>query len=183
MDDLALLAKQHGTDKLEHGYCPYYEHHLPQRDEEFSLLEIGIQTGTSLRMWRDWFAKAQIHGIDINPSSMFSEDRITTHLHDAASLETWDVDPGQFTVVVDDGSHRSSDILSAFGYIWPRLQPGSWYVIEDLETQWNKTYEGGITGSSVVIMLENFLRETLRSNSLSEFHAYTEITFLRKGGK
>lgn len=69
--DLRKLAKKHGTDKSVHGYCPHYERRFAGwRHKPITLLEIGVDAGASMRMWRDYFPNAKITGVDINPSWM-----------------------------------------------------------------------------------------------------------------
>jgi hypothetical protein len=48
--------------------------------------------GASLRAWRDFFRNGSVHGIDVQPDCLFSEERITTHLCDSTNAEscrTW----------------------------------------------------------------------------------------------
>lgn len=39
------------------------------RQDEVVLIEVGIQSGGSIKMWRDYFGKDKLryYGIDINP--------------------------------------------------------------------------------------------------------------------
>ena len=51
-------------------YADHYEHHLPRRaatGRVVRLLEIGVQSGGSVQMWRDWFG-AGFHyvGVDVD---------------------------------------------------------------------------------------------------------------------
>lgn len=65
MTTLCELAAKHGTDKLKHGYTPlYHELFTPHRDQQFSLVEIGVLNGASIRMWRDYFPEATIYAVD-----------------------------------------------------------------------------------------------------------------------
>ena len=36
------------------------------RDSKINILEIGIENGDSLRIWREYFSKANICGVDID---------------------------------------------------------------------------------------------------------------------
>ena len=40
---------------------------------------------------------------------------------------------GDFDVVVDDGGHKSNEILRSFAALWPELNPGGYYFLEELE--------------------------------------------------
>ncbi|MGC8470130.1 MAG: hypothetical protein ACP5NI_09530 [Acetobacteraceae bacterium] len=66
-DDLDSLGILTGTDKnLFFGdYLRHYEAlfgHL--RDQSFCLLEIGVFQGNSLDLWKRYFPKARIVGVD-----------------------------------------------------------------------------------------------------------------------
>src|SRR5688500_7895228 len=56
-----------GAEHIGESYCDVYERYLrPRRRRSFTLLEIGVQDGESLRMWRAYFPKARICGLDID---------------------------------------------------------------------------------------------------------------------
>ncbi len=172
---LAELAKKHGTDKHEHGYCAHYQHHIPKL--EGKLLEIGIQDGASLRTWQDFYPEAEVIGIDNNPVCMI--DGLDCVLGDVTKPE--DVDRfNDLDVVIDDGSHNSHEICAAFQLLWPKLNPGGWYVIEDLATQFNEAWGGSEAGSSATNFLHKQLDKTWLNQNVSELHAYEEIVFMRK---
>ncbi len=80
-----MLARLYGTDKSSwgNGYTAVYERHLrPRRKKVVSVLEIGVggttslegyetaAGGQSLMMWRDYFPKAEILGIDLHPKNI-----------------------------------------------------------------------------------------------------------------
>ena len=50
-------------------YADHYERHLPRRGtgRGVRLLEIGVQSGGSVQMWRDWFGAGALHyvGVDV----------------------------------------------------------------------------------------------------------------------
>jgi hypothetical protein len=94
--ELIHLAEHHKAMKFMYDKHQFQramrhagEHVYPKmlqrfRNKTFSLLELGIGYGGSLRMWRDYFPKANIYGIDNNPDTIFQERRITTFLGDQA---------------------------------------------------------------------------------------------------
>ena len=85
LDQIALTTK---TDKHsnQHDYLRAYEWVLqPYRDQEFTLLELGVgqvvREAGSLKTWKQYFPKAEIVGIDINPRvKAFEEERVTIEI-------------------------------------------------------------------------------------------------------
>ena len=63
---LDALGRLHGTDKVRHGFTKVYEQSFaPHRNSVRELLEVGVFLGGSLLMWRDYFAHANVTGIDM----------------------------------------------------------------------------------------------------------------------
>lgn len=63
----AKAAEDSGSDKYHHhGYHRVYPHHLNRFcDTTGNLVEIGVDEGHSLQLWRNYLPKALIHGVDI----------------------------------------------------------------------------------------------------------------------
>ena len=114
------------------------------------LLEIGVQNGGSLELWEKYLPPGSyITGVDIEEkcgSLKFESPNISVHVLDAADpYAAPNLFAGQiFDVIIDDGSHISSDIIATFGLMYPFLALGGKYVIEDLECSYYKTHEGGL---------------------------------------
>lgn len=134
LDDIGIANI---TDKssLVHNYLVSYERMLRHlRDESFTLIEIGVLSGASLRMWADYFPKAKIIGVDIGEGArQYAQGRI--------QIEIGSQDDRQFMehlartheplVVIDDGSHRADHQIHSFEFVFPFLKPGGCYIIED----------------------------------------------------
>lgn len=152
--NLQRLARCCQTDKEgTHFYTQYYEKFFgPLRRRSLNLLEIGIGGfedpqggGGSLRMWRTYFPKAHIYGIDIHDKTFHDEPRIKTFMGSQAdsdllaevvkTMKTIDI-------IIDDGSHRSEHVLYTFNYLFPHLSPNGIYVIEDTQTSYWPDYGG-----------------------------------------
>ena len=53
------------TDKSTHGYTGFYDEILGHlREQPCTILDIGVNTGGSIRMWEEGFPLAKIIGID-----------------------------------------------------------------------------------------------------------------------
>ena len=152
--DLTSLAIIYQTDKWgRHAYTPIYgQWFAPLRYKPIKLLEIGIGGntrthggGNSLRMWKYYFPKGIITGIDIHDKSALREHRI--HLYqgdqaDAAFLSHVSEKEGPFDIIIDDGSHMQSHIIASFEALFPLLKSGGIYVIEDTHTAYHPSFEG-----------------------------------------
>ncbi|RDH76167.1 class I SAM-dependent methyltransferase [Mycolicibacterium moriokaense] len=120
--------------KLRH-YLPIYQSALTRTER---MLEIGVDRGGSLQMWREYLPKATIVGLDINPKAV-RYDAPDQHVHvrigdqaDASFLEEVLDEFGPFDTVLDDGGHTSSQMIGSFQYLFPRLKPGGVYIVEDV---------------------------------------------------
>ena len=138
-----------GTDKSSkvHNFTKHYENYFElMRNQPVKLLEIGVQSGASLRMWKHYFPKAEIYGLDFYDLSVMEEDRIKIYKGEQNDWDLLDrvILSGPFDIVIDDGSHQNPDIMSSFEYLFPRMKPGGIYVIEDTTcTYWGDTHNVG----------------------------------------
>jgi hypothetical protein len=143
---LCELARKYATDKggwhlnghdTCHNYTPIYYSLLAGWDIR-NVLEIGVLYGQSLHMWREFFPKATIYGIDCNPNYMrHGEDRIRTAVADQNSGSSLnnalkEFEYPLFDLIVDDGSHEFEHIITSANYLIDSLHPDGIYVIEDM---------------------------------------------------
>jgi hypothetical protein len=165
---LKTIAIEYGTDKEgAHAYADAYERQLGAlRHEAITLLEIGIggyadpaRGGASLRMWKSYFPRARIIGLDIEDKSPLAEDRITIlqgDQGDKAFLERMALEYGPFDVVIDDGSHHCKHVIASFEALFPHVTDHGIYAVEDLQTSYWETYGGSSgpdrTGTSMTML-------------------------------
>lgn len=144
---LDTIGLKYGTDKAssEHDYLRHYDDYFwLHRYDKLTLLEMGVWQGASLRMWREYFPEATIVGIDnvnrgvripgVDIHKCSQENEIG--LYNLQGLY------GGFDIIVDDASHISSKTITAFRALWPALNPGGVYVIEDLQTSYDPEHYG-----------------------------------------
>jgi hypothetical protein len=133
-------------------YLDIYDRALDSyRDAPINLLEIGVQNGGSLETWSNFFPAAElIIGCDINPacaSLQFEDPRITVVVGDATEpqvIQKLTSKSSSFNVIIEDGSHLSSDIVRSFASYFPLLSPGGTYIAEDLHCCYWREFEGGL---------------------------------------
>ncbi|MFZ1676123.1 MAG: hypothetical protein WAT91_02555 [Saprospiraceae bacterium] len=166
--DLTSLARIYQTDKWgRHFYTPVYSHWF--RDLRFKpvrLLEIGIggyaksrMGGNSLRMWKSYFPKGIITGIDIYDKTDLEENRIhiyTGDQSDANFLKKVSDAKGPFGIIIDDGSHMQSHIIASFETLFPLVASGGIYVIEDTQTSYWPKFEGSTKEMNTVSSAMNY---------------------------
>jgi hypothetical protein len=150
--DLARIAGRYDTDKAVHThYLRNYEECFGAlRDKDVRLLELGVKAGGSLLLWRDYFQRGVIVGLDINPAQIEdSSGRI--HIYQGEQQDTNVLDrlarenaPGGFDIIIDDCSHVGALSRASFWHLFDNhLKGGGVYVIEDWGTgYWDDWVDG-----------------------------------------
>lgn len=129
-------------------YFEIYERHLRSfREMEINLLEIGVNQGGSLKMWKSYFgSKSRIFGIDINPACKeLEEDRITIFIGDQCDrdfLEYVVDNVPPLDIIIDDGGHEMNQQIISFEQLFPHLKDYGIYICEDLHTSYWKGWGG-----------------------------------------
>lgn len=130
-------AEGRGIWKSRH-YFPIYERHLAHlRGRDAHLLEIGVFSGGSLQMWRDYLGpESQITGVDINPACQsYEADGISVVIGDQGNPTFWQrlvAELPALDAVIDDGSHRPEHQIVSLTSLLPHLRPGGIYICEDV---------------------------------------------------
>ncbi len=152
--DLRLLATVYGSDKWgAHWYAQHYERFFrSRRRQPIVLLEIGIggfndpkAGGASLRMWKNYFPRGRIYGVDIFDKRPHDEDRIKTFVGDQSDeqfLRSLINEIGRPDIIIDDGSHYSHHVIKSFEVLFPLLKDDGIYVVEDLASSYWPDYGG-----------------------------------------
>lgn len=160
LDEIAI---KHGCDKssLKHDYCRIYEDYICRtcRGRRVRLLEIGYggysdpdQGGESARMWIQYFGVPvndfklpdgfSVTITDIHPKNNVPEGVIflqTDVTNPQLSVDHF-YDSPSYDIIIDDGSHLNADIIAAFKNLWPVLNPGGLYCVEDTHSSYDPYY-------------------------------------------
>jgi hypothetical protein len=140
---LVDLVDNSATDKnTNHSYLEVYEALFsPRRETATHVLELGIGGHAGgLRLFRQYFTKAEIHGVDIFPpspawGSALTDPRIVLHSgingYDDQAVERF---KGlSFDVIVDDGPHTLYSMQFVVTKYLPLLKAGGVLIIEDVQ--------------------------------------------------
>jgi tetratricopeptide (TPR) repeat protein len=138
---LDVVGFLEGTDKSSFYssswdyLCKYETVFAPLRDQPINLIEIGVERGPSLKVWKYFFSAATIVGIDIHPGcAELADDRIRIEIgsQDDPSFLARVCASYPPSIIIDDGSHRGNHVIYTFERMFPSLLPGGYYVVEDL---------------------------------------------------
>ncbi len=131
-------------------YFDIYERHFERfRGKSPVMLEIGVMGGGSLAMWKQYFGEgSKIIGLDINPNCK---------RHEAQDIEIFIGDQGNesilqsiktkypyIDIVLDDGSHRSPQMIASFDHLYNHVQPYGVYLVEDTHANYAPDWGGGV---------------------------------------
>jgi len=130
------------TDKNSvHCYVKgYYEKEFFKfKNKKINFLEIGIRGGGSMKLWSEYFTKANaVVGIDIDESSITNEfkkiEGVEYYFGDAYTQEMVDKN-APLDIFLDDGPHTLESQLDAIKYYLPKVKSGGLFLIEDVQDE------------------------------------------------
>jgi len=190
--------------KVKHYFEAYDFHFASLKDWPINILEIGIASGGSLRMWKNYFINGIVYGLDCNSDCrIYKANRINIiigHQEDTDFLEK--MTNIHFDIIVDDGGHTMKQQIASFNALFPALNDGGIYVIEDLCTSFWPSWGGGLgeeTGLGFLKSKVNTINmwaarheeaglsvtddlPSIFEKMISSIHFYNAIAFIYKKG-
>jgi len=152
-----------GDKGTTHNYIQeYYSRAFePYRNTNNGVLEIGIYHGHSINMWRKYFESAKIYGIDIvnrnsdcpNCELIYADATLPESFSSISNLD----------VIIEDGSHYPEHMIKSFNILFPKLNTGGIYVIEDVNVS---QFDSG--------MFDN-LHPDMKVYDLRDFYSFDNI--------
>jgi hypothetical protein len=160
LSPLCELMIKHNTDKSPkyHNYSPiYYELFKDIQFSALNIFEMGIghndtsyvcnmshvpnyTPGSSLRVWRDFFPNAVVHGADLNQEAVdhaVSNQILTYRFNQLESKQISNLFATlpEFEVIIDDGFHDIRSNTCFFENTIRNLKENGIYIIEDVQTK------------------------------------------------
>jgi hypothetical protein len=179
-----------GVWKWRH-YFPIYDRHFSKfRGREVHILEVGVFSGGSLRMWHSYFGdKAHVYGVDIEPACRsYEDDRTRIFIGDQSDKNFWKAVIKQIPkldIVIDDGGHRSFQQIATLEVLLPHLQPGGVYLCEDVHGSFN-AFQGYVEGLSRSLHAlkrtgdDNVLKVNELQRAVDSVHIYPFIVVIER---
>ena len=147
------LFKYFGSDKattwkkgkdVGHGYSEFYEKHLNIfKNKKINILEIGSFAGASASSFVKYFPLSTVYCLDINLTNFkFISKNIKVFGLDVSKKSMINKfyqkikisqETEHFDIIIDDGSHKLSDIIISLNIFFRNLKSGGFYVLEDFK--------------------------------------------------
>ncbi len=209
MKTLKQIGLKEGCDKGDENhtfsgenYFDIYERYFNKiRNDKLNILELGVRDGSSLRIWREYFDKANILGIDINPETLnqnFAGCKVEIMSQDNKDkLDEISNKVGGWDIIIDDASHLNELTKKSFSILWKHIKPKGYYIIEDLKVsysdlrihpdKWNSLHlnKDNPTRNNDRSILNELFLDLIKQIDLGEgdvrtIHFYNQIAILQK---
>jgi hypothetical protein len=128
------LKNNYSTDKEStHRYLEVYDKlFAPFQNKEINLLEVGVATGGSLKLWEDYFSKAFIWGVDMIDEIIYTYSERVIFWQDDFLKTQGCYAPESINIAIDDGSHFVKDQIAFVKLFYPILRKDGMLIIEDV---------------------------------------------------
>jgi len=126
-----------GILKWWHYFDIYHRYFQKFVGQEVHVLEIGIFSGGSLEMWKEYFGpKCRMYGVDIEAACKTYEDERTKVMigdqGDPAFWKSFKKMVPRIDVVIDDGGHLPEQQIVTLEALLPYMEPGGVFLCEDI---------------------------------------------------
>ena len=133
------------SNKHSSYFQTYGELFEKYRGKPITFVEIGVFSGGSLFMWRDYFGpQARIIGVEFNPDAIrWREHGFEIHIGSQSDPEFWEnffKAVGPVDLVLDDGGHTYEQQISTVHYCLPHVKNGGMIAVEDAHTSYFKDF-------------------------------------------
>lgn len=125
-------------------YFDVYQHHFARyRGKEVHFLEIGVQSGGSIELWRNYFGPGlRYYGVEVNPYAkpLFEGPNTKIFTGSQDDREFWRkalAEVPQLDIVLDDGGHTMKQQITTFEELYDRVKEGGTYMVEDTGTSYS----------------------------------------------
>jgi hypothetical protein len=115
------------------------------RGKEITFVEVGVSTGGSLFMWRDFFGpQARIIGIDLNPNAKkWEHDGFEIYIGSQADEKFWEDfkrEVGAVDILLDDGGHTYAQQIITAEMMLGAIKDGGLLIVEDTHTSYMRGF-------------------------------------------
>ena len=122
-----------------HGYSKFYEKvFIEFKNKKINILEIGSFYGNASAAMFFYFKNANIFGADINPDMFnYTSKRIKSFFVNSSSVSSIQkniIDKKiEYKIIIEDASHMLKDQIISLFYLFPTLESGGYFIVEELD--------------------------------------------------
>lgn len=135
------IGAAHENTKPTWMYDLYDRYFAELADHPVTLLELGVHSGESAKVFASYFKNGTVVGTDIEnrgvdfsgyPNVIFAlaDQRNAEQLNKVCATHA----PDGVDIIIDDASHYGSWSLASYSILYPHLNPGGLYIVEDWAT-------------------------------------------------
>ena len=189
INSLDKLFYHYGSDKAEifrktkskgHGYSKFYKEKLDNlKNKKINILEIGSYAGASAAALIKYLPQSNVFCFDVNISNfeykskkihVFGLDinnqnkstKVMNRIFNQYGIK-------EFDIIIDDGSHNLSDIVTAIKLFFKYLKEKGLYIIEDFKYPNYYSYNKNIDHILIDEVFKNLeTKKIFNSNILTE---------------
>lgn len=134
LKEISIILNYPSDKDTSHDYLPVYQKEF-DRTNEIKLLELGVYTGGSLKLWQDFFVNSEIHGLD---DTKRNDDPIPGIMHWGRYEDLHaEFEDNYFDYIVNDSMHYAKEQIDAFNLYYPKVKPGGKFFMEDVPDREN----------------------------------------------
>lgn len=170
-----------GIWKWTNSLDAYDRHFLPMANTPLKLVEIGVQSGGSIMMWRTVLGThCHVFGLDINPATKkFTSPMTTITIGDQGDPKMWasffaNVAQGPIDILVDDGGHEPHQMMVTLQSSFDYITPGGAIAIEDIH--------GVSYVESFFVPAAQFLGLRSQYGQVQSVHVYPFLLMVHRAG-
>lgn len=133
------------STKLDSYFQVYEELFNKYVGQNITFVEVGVQNGGSLNMWRDYFGpNARIIGVDLNPlARRLQKDGFEIFIGDQSDPMFWEKfyqQVGSVDVLLDDGGHTNHQQIVTTCKGIQHINDGGRLVVEDVHASYLRLF-------------------------------------------
>ena len=141
----SFLNSEKSSIKWKSYFEIYNDLFQEYKNKKITFVEIGIDRGGSLFMWKDFFSKdTRIIGIDTNPEAKKLEEYgFEIFIGDQSDENFWSnfyEKVGKIDILLDDGGHKNIEQIVTTMSSLPHVNNGGKIVVEDTHASYIKKH-------------------------------------------
>ncbi len=206
-DILTKLSNKYGCDKSDknHRYTRRYHNFFDKhRNRKFNMIEFGFGEGASVKMWMEYFTKANLVVVDMMeklPRDPLIKKHVKSGRFEFVSADQIDMPKllkvfdnyKNFYIMIDDASHIAEEQQYTLGHLFQFVTPGGWYIIEDLKCKRNHSKKIKVEADKTLKVLNNYVisnkfsskvltpkQNSYLNKSIESVKIFDKIAFIKK---